>query len=162
MFREGNPVQLVTGDDALSVWPVLGQDRRPLSDPRTETLVEAPPFRAEEATPDVPSSIGMMLFAAYLALVAALAIATSGPGESRMVLVIAGLFVVAFFAVPHYIFAQEPKSGRRPDLNRFLATGMRTFTGHCSGDAALVQMFLVPVALTIGMLAIAVVIALAT
>ena len=38
---------------------------------------------------------------------------------------------------------------------------MHTFTGHCTGGAALVQMFLVPVALTIGMLAIAVVIALA-
>jgi hypothetical protein len=38
---------------------------------------------------------------------------------------------------------------------------MRTFTGHCSGGAALVQMFLVPVALTIGILAIAVIIALA-
>ena len=161
MFREGKPVELITGDDASSVWPVLGQYRDPPSDPRPQTRADAPPFRSEEATPDVPASIGMMLFAAYLALVAALAVATSGPGESRMVLVIAGLFVVAFFAVPHFLFAQEPRSGRRPDLNRFLATGMRTFTGHCTGGAALVQMFLVPVALTIGMLAIAVVIALA-
>ena len=161
MFREGKTVELITGDDASSVWPVLGQDRDPPSDPRPQTRADAPPFRSEEATPDVPGSIGMMLFAAYLALVAALAVATSGPGESRMVLVIAGLFVVAFFAVPHFLFAQEPTSGRRPDLNRFLATGMRTFTGHCTGGAALVQMFLVPVALTIGMLAIAVVIALA-
>ena len=31
-----------------------------------------------------------------------------------MVLTIAGLFVVAFFAVPRFIFAQEPKQGRRP------------------------------------------------
>lgn len=161
MFRDEHLGQLARADDAASVWPVLGHDRKPTPDPRPEIVPDASPFRAEAATPDVPASIGMMLFAAYLALIGALAIATSGPGESRMVLVIAGLFVVAFFAVPHYLFAQEPKAGRRPDLSRFLATGMRTFTGHCSGGAALVQMFLVPITLTIGMLAIAVVIALA-
>jgi hypothetical protein len=161
MFRDEDMGQLARAEDAASVWPVLGNNRKPATGPRPQPVSDAPAFRAEAATPDVPASIGMMLFAAYLALIGALAIATSGPGESRMVLVIAGLFVVAFFAVPHYIFAQEPKGGRRPDLSRFLATGMRTFTGHCSGGAALVQMFLVPVALTIGILAIAVIIALA-
>jgi hypothetical protein len=160
MFRDTNRVQLIADDDALSVWPVLAHHRKQESDPQPPILVEAAPFRAEAATPDVPASIGLMLFAAYLGLIAALAIATSGPGESRMVLVIAGLFVAAFFAVPHYLFAQEPTGGARPDLSQFLATGMRTFTGHCTGGAALVQMFVVPVALTIGMLAIAVVIAL--
>ena len=102
----------------------------------------------------------MMLFAAYLALIGALAIATSGPGRIANGAGHRGLFVVAFFTVPRFIFAQEPKQRPRPDLDRFLATGMRTFTGHCTGGAALVQMFIVPVALTIGMLAIAVVIAL--
>ena len=160
MFREENQVQFVTPDESPSVWPVLGTNPQPLSAPRPAAVAEAAPFRAEAATPDVPASVGLMLFAAYLGLIAALAVATSGPGESRMMLVIAGLFVVAFFAVPHYLFAQEPKGGRRPDLSRFLGTGMRTFTGHCTGGAALVQMFVVPVALTIGMLAIAVVIAL--
>jgi hypothetical protein len=160
MFRDEYSVRLSPDDEAASVWPVLGNGRVSLPGQQTETVSVAPPFRAEPAAPDVPASVGAMLFAAYLALIGALAIATSGPGESRMVLVIAGLFVVAFFAVPHFIFAQEPKSGRRPDLDRFLATGMRTFTGDCTGGAALVQMFLVPVALTIGMLAIAVVIAL--
>ena len=160
MFRDAHHVELTTSDDAASVWPVLGTNRQPLSDPQPATLVDAETFRAEAATPDIPASVGLMLFAAYLALIAALAVATSGPGESRMVLVIAGLFVVAFFAVPHFLFAQEPNGGRRPDLSRFLATGMRTFTGHCTGGAALIQMFVVPVSLTIGMLGIAVVIAL--
>jgi hypothetical protein len=161
MFRGEHMGQLARAEDAASVWPVLGNDRMPAPAPQAGPVFDASPFRAEAATPDVPASIGMMLFAADLALVGALAIATLGPGQSRMVLVIAGLFVVAFFAVPYYMFAQEPKAGRRPDLSRFLATGMRTFTGHCSGGAALVQMFLVPVALTVGMLAIAIVVALA-
>ena len=47
--------------------------------------------------------------------------------------------VIAFFAVPRFIFAQEPKHGRRPSLSRFLATGMQTLTGHCTGSAAMVQ-----------------------
>ena len=157
MFRDDNLVQRLPVHYEQSVWPVFTRD---LPSPRAVPTEAAAirPFRAEEATPDVPAAIGGMLFAAYFALIGALAIATAGPGESRMVLTIAGLFVVAFFAVPHFILAQEPKEGRRPALGRFLATGMRTLTGHCSGRAALVQMFIVPVALTLGILAIGLVI----
>jgi hypothetical protein len=147
-------------NDEQSVWPVLGQDRARQADPRSVTAPKESQFRSEAAAPDIPASIGMLLFGAYFALIAALAIATAGPGESKMVLTIAGLFVVTFFAVPRFIFAQEPEQGRRPSLSRFRATGMRTLTGHCTGSAAMVQMFVVPVALTFGMLAIAVEIAL--
>ena len=95
-------------NDEQSVWPVLVHERPRQADPLPEAA-EASEFRAEAAAPDVPASIGMLLFAVYFALIAALAIATAGPGESKMVLTIAGLFVVAFFTVPRFIFAQEPK-----------------------------------------------------
>jgi hypothetical protein len=160
MLRDENLVQSLLTDDRPSVWPVLSRDHISPPDPRREDVADIRPFRAEAATPDVPASIGVMLFAAYFALIGALAIATAGPGESKMVLTIAGLFVVAFFAVPRFIFAQEPKQGPRPSLSRFLAIGMGTLTGHCTGSAAMVQVFIVPVALTLGMLAIAVEIAL--
>ena len=160
MYRDDNLVQRLAAEDEQSVWPVFTRDQpSPRAGPTEAAALR--PFRAEAATPDVPAAIGGMLFAAYVALIGALAIATSGPGESRLVLTIAGLFVVAFFAVPHFILAQEPQEGRRPALSRFLATGMSTFTGHCSGRAALVQMFIVPVALTLGILAIGLVIAFA-
>ena len=160
MFRDENSLQLRSGHEQNSVWPVLGQERAPISLPLPESPTEASQFLAEEAMPDVPASIGMMLFAVYFGLITALAIATAGPGESKMALVIAGLFVVAFFTVPRFIFAQEPKQGRRPAFGRFLANGMQTLTGHCTGSAAMIQMFVVPVALTFGILLIAAEIAL--
>lgn len=160
MLREEKIPECLPNDEGQSVWPVLGNDRVRQSSALPVSAPEVSQFRAAAAMPDVPASIGFMLFGVYFALIATLAIATAGSAESKMALTIAGLFVVAFFAVPRFIFAQEPKQGRPPSLNRFLATGMRTYTGHCSGRAAMVQMFIVPVALTFGIVAIAVEIAL--
>jgi hypothetical protein len=60
------------------------------------------------------------------------------------------LFLVAYFTVPWLFLKQEPKTGRRPSLDRFMRDGMETFTGHSTGAAALVQMIIVPVLLTLG------------
>lgn len=157
MFREDASRELpVSHED--QVWPVMNRDRaRSTPDP---VIVHEPAiFRAAEAAPDVPATVGILLFAVYLALIGALAVATAGPGESGFMLTIAGLFVVAFFAVPRLILAQEPTHGLRVTMDQFLAKGLDTYTGHCSGRAALAQMFVVPVLLTIGILLIAVVIA---
>ena len=157
MFREAASRELpVSHED--QVWPVLNRDPTP-SMPATVIVDEAPAFRAAAAAPDVPAAVGILLFAIYLALIGALAIATSGPGESGFMLAIAGLFVVVFFTVPRLILGQEPTHGLRITMDQFLATGLDTYTGHCSGRAALVQMFVVPVLLTVGILLIAVVIA---
>jgi hypothetical protein len=157
MFRDVETQTAPTPADE-PVWPVLNR-AVPSPDPVPAAVDESLAFRPAEATPDVPAAIGRLLFGCYLALVGALALATAGPGQSWFMLVIAGLFVVAFFSVAHSIFAQEPARGRRPAMERFLARGMDTFTGHCSGGAAMVQMFVVPVLLTLGMLLIALVIA---
>ena len=140
------------------VWPVLNREPPHLA--AVPAIVdESLHHRGAEATPDVPSSVGILLFASYLGLIAALFIATAGPGESKFVIAIAGLFVLAFFAVPRLIFAQEPKEARRPSMDLFLARGLNTYTGECSGRDALVQMLIVPVLLTFCVLAIAFVIA---
>jgi hypothetical protein len=99
------------------------------------------------------------LFTSYLALIGALAVATTGPGESRLSIVIAALFVVAFFTVPRLLLTQEPKDSGRVAMDQFLAQGIYTYTGHCTGSAALVQMFMVPVLLTLGVLSIAIIVA---
>lgn len=141
------------------VWPVLNRELPHLA--AVPAIVdESLHHRGAEATPDVPGSVGILLFGSYLALIGALSIATAGPGESKFVIAIAGLFVLAFFSVPRLIFAQEPKEARRPSMSLFLARGLNTYTGKCSGRDALVQMFIVPILLTFGVLAIAVVIAL--
>ena len=157
MFRE-TAAQPLQASDEDQAWPVL--DRDPLvTVPVAAVVDESLVFRAAPAAPDVPAGVGISLFFTYLALVGALAVATAGPGESRFMLVIAALFVVAFFTVPRLILAQEPTDSPRITLDRFLARGLDTYTGHCSGGAALVQMFVVPVLLTFGILLIALVIA---
>lgn len=140
------------------VWPVLNREP-PILAAVPAAVNETLHHRGAEATPDVPSSVGLLLFASYLALIGALFIATAGPGESKFAIAIAGLFVVAFFSVPRLIFAQEPKSVRRPSMEVFLARGLDTYTGKCSGRDALVQMLVVPLALTFCVLSLAVIIA---
>jgi hypothetical protein len=60
--------------------------------------------------------------------------------------------MLMFFTVPATFFRVE--GGRRPSFEPFLAQGMDTLTGHSSAGAALVQMLIVPVSLTIGVTAI--------
>jgi hypothetical protein len=163
MFRE---TEIAARDVhyADQVWPVLSREKTfpPVVEttvPRTTASPAPLPFRSAAAATDVPTEVGALLFTSYLALIGALALATAGPGESKFALVIAALFVVAFFTVPRLFLAQEPVDGARATMDQFLARGMETFTGHCSGQAALVQMFVVPVLLTLGVLSIATVIA---
>ena len=157
MFREAS-TQIPTSNTE-PVWPVLNRDAPPAAERSIAPQTEQAPFRAAPAIPDVPAAVGTLLFGTYLALIGALALATAAPGVSSFVLVIAALFVVAFFTIPHFILAQEPREGRQSSMDQFLARGMDTFTGHCDGKAALVQMFVVPVLLTLGVLLIAMVIA---
>jgi hypothetical protein len=141
--------------DEDSVWPVLSRDRQSARDASLPVVDAVLSFRSEAAAPDVPSAVGAMLAMAYLALIGALALATAGPGPSRMAVVIAGIFVAIFFTVPWCIFKQEVTLTQRTAMSHFLAQGMQTYTGPCTGKAALVQMFIVPALLTFGVLLIA-------
>lgn len=141
-----------------SVWPVLGGQQT--REPEQVTAHEARPFQPEPAAQDVPAFVGGMMAGTYFALIGALALATAGPGQSGLALAIAGFFVAIFFAVPWLIFRQEPANSRRTGMPRFLAQGIQTYTGPCTGKAALVQMLIVPVLLTLGVLLIAAEIAL--
>ena len=66
---------------------------------------------------------------------------------------IAAFFVAVFFTVPTIFFGIEPGDARRVSFDRFLSQGIDTLTGHNSGKAALVQMLIVPVLLTVGVIA---------
>ena len=94
-----------------------------------------------------------MLAASYATLIGALFLATAGSASSIFAIVIAAIFVAIFFTVPRIFFAVEPMTEKRPGLGVFLNGGMETLTGHCSGPAALVQMMIVPVFLTLAVLA---------
>ena len=76
-----------------------------------------------------------------------------GSRESIFMIVVSALLVVAYFTVPRIFLHIEPAAGRRPTLARFLSDGIATMTGHTSGRDALVQMLIVPVLLTVGVIA---------
>ena len=144
--------------DVAAVWPSSAQIA-PLPVWEIERVSERQEFRATPAAPDVPVAVGGLIAASYAGLIAALAVATAASTESIFVLVIAALFVIVFFTVPRIFFAVERDSGVRASLDDFLRNGMNTFTGHNSGRAALVQMLIVPILLTLAVLAMGITIA---
>lgn len=141
----------IDGLDVAAVWPASAQ-LSPL--PVPDRLDVDAPQSPEEATPDVPVAAGMMIVGAYVTLVGALALATAVPGKSLFAIVIAFFFVTMFFAVPAAFLGIDARARTQLSLDRFLRDGMQTFNGHSSGGAALVQMLVVPVFLTLGVIGI--------
>ena len=144
--------------DVAAVWPTSASVA-PFLVPEMECIAERQLFRATPAAPDVPAAVGGVIAASYAGLIAALAVATVGSTESIFVIVIAALFVIAFFTVPRIFFAVERDSGVRTSFDDFLRNGMNTFTGHNGGKAALVQMLIIPIMLTLAVVAMGIAIA---
>lgn len=144
--------------DIAAVWPTSAAIA-PFPVPEMEAVSPRASFQATPAAPDVPAAVGGLIAASYAGLIVALAIATVGSAQSIFVIVIVALFVVVFFTVPRIFFSVERDSGVRASLDDFLRNGIKTFTGHNSGKAALVQMLIVPVMLTLAVLAMGITIA---
>ena len=138
--------------DVAAVWPAATQIA-PFPIPDIERPFDPEGFHAAPSAPDVPAGVGGLIVASYAALIAAFAFATVGSRESIFMIVVSALFVVTYFTVPRIFLRIEPKAGTRPTLERFLSEGMVTMTGHSSGRDALVQMLIVPVFLTMAVLA---------
>jgi len=133
--------------DIAAVWPA-GVQVAPVPIAEPDAFC-AETFRATPAAPDVPAGVGRLIVGAYAGLIAMFALASVASFQSAFMVSISALFLVAFFTVPRLFLAQEPKTGRRPTLEQFLAEGMETLTGHCTGRDALIQMLIVPVFLTL-------------
>lgn len=147
-------------EDVAAVWPACAQIAplpipEPVADTRAELLSPAP------AAPDIPPAVGGLLAMTYAGLIGALAISTTGSLHSVFAIVIAAVFVAVFFLIPHIFLSIDPGSQRRASLDQFLQTGIQTFNGHSTGKDALVQMLIVPVLLTMAVLAMGVIIAFA-
>jgi hypothetical protein len=142
--------------DVAAVWPA-GAQIAPLPVP---DIAERPAaeqgFAPTPAAPDVPAAVGKLIVASYAGLLGAFAFATVASAYSVYMITISGLFLVAYFTVPWLFLRQEPKGAARPSFERFLREGMDTLTGRSTGGAALVQMLVVPVLLTLGALAMGV------
>jgi len=138
--------------DFAAVWPATTQVAPvPIAEP---LAAERPNPSPAPAVPDIPPAVGGIIIGAYVALLAALAVATTVPGQSLFAIGIAAFFLCMFFAVPAVFLGMDQGDRRPPTLRRFMANGMQTMTGHSSGGAALVQMLVVPVCLTLGIVAI--------
>lgn len=140
-----------------SVWP-SGAQLAPLplpdlgSDVEPGARLETAARMSAEAVPDVPASVGFLIVASYVALIAALALATVAPGPSLFAIVISAFFVFMFFAVPAAMLSVRAGAARPATWDRFMHEGLDTHTGRSSGAAALVQMLVVPASLTLGIL----------
>ena len=140
--------------DVAAVWPNSAQIAPlPLLDLDAPA---APAFLPTAAAPDVPAAVGKLIVGSYVALLGAFALATVASAYSVYMIAISALYLVAFFTVPWLFFRQEPQQTERPSLDQFMRQGMHTMTGHSSGAGALVQMLVVPVLLTVGVLVMAV------
>ena len=144
--------------DVAAAWPVSTQFA-PYPVPEPEPVSEHQEFQPTPAAPDVPAAIGGMIAASYGALMVALAVATTGSGKSIFAIVIAIFFVAVFFAVPRIFFGVEQGNGSRARLDQFFYNGIETLTGHNSGKATLLQMLIVPVLLTLAVLAMGITVA---
>jgi hypothetical protein len=158
MLHEKISVDRLDSLDIAAVWPSSAQIA-PVPIPDLEPMQASRAFAPTPAAPDVPAGVGVLIVAAYVALIASFAAATVRSVDSAFFLVIIAFFVTMFFAVPRVFFAIEPKSGRRASFDWFMRQGIDTFTGHGSGRAALVQMLIVPVFLTLGVIAMGIAIA---
>ena len=141
---------------AAAAWPTMIEGLV-LAEPAREAEEAFAPV-AEPAVPtpaalDVAAGVGGLIVAAYAGLILVFFAFFAGSPLAAMAVTIAALFVAIFFAVPRIFFAIEPAASRRPTLTAFMHEGIDTLTGHCSGRDALVQMLLVPVLLTLGLLA---------
>lgn len=128
-----------------------------IAGPETVSEGRSEPRPRTPAASDVPVGVGGLIVSAYVALVLALFAFFAGSALAAMVVAIAAGFVAIFFAVPRIFFALEPDAGQRPNLGSFLYDGLQTFTGHCGGRDALIQMLIVPVLLTLGLIAMGIV-----
>lgn len=135
--------------DIAAVWPASTRIG-PVPLPESEAADALRDFVPTPSCPDVPASVGGLILASYVGLLATFAVSTIGSAQSIFAIIVCAGFLAAFFAVPRIFLAVEPEAGRRPTLGRFMHDGMATLTGHTSGRDALIQMLIVPVLLTLG------------
>lgn len=140
---------------AAAAWPTTLEGLM-LAEPEA-VVVPEPQGGPTPAAPDIAPGVGGLIVAAYVSLVLVLFTFFTGSLTAMFAVTIAAGFVAIFFAIPRIFLAVEPKAGRRPSLPEFLEKGVGTFTGHSGGRDALLQMLIVPVLLTLGLLAMGII-----
>lgn len=143
---------------AAAAWPTTMEGLMLVEPPET-AIVQEPARQAgpTAAAPDIAPGVGRLIVAAYVFIVLVLFTFFTGSLSAMFAVTISAGFVTIFFAVPRIFFSVEPEAGRRPSLPEFVEKGVNTFTGHSSGKDALLQMLIVPVLLSLGLLVMGIV-----
>ena len=110
----------------------------------------------EAAAPDVPAAVGWMILGVYALIMAVFLTLFARDTEAGLMVAVSGVYFTVYLGVPAAFFRAEARSGDI-DLKRFLRDGLNTWTGHVSGIEAIVQILLIPVALTIALTAIGII-----
>jgi hypothetical protein len=148
-LRQADSFDLV---DVAAIWPNGAALGAPLGE--IERAVGGTTVRGEAALADMPVAAGKALIAAYAGLMGAFVLTMAKGGEASFAIAISGFYVAMFLGVPALFLHVERRPERRPALANFLEQGMDTATGYISGAGALIQMLIVPVLLTMAILAI--------
>lgn len=119
-----------------------------------------PPVRAdvvgEAAVPDVPAAVGWMILGVYALIVSSFLLLFARDMEAGLMVAIGGVYFTVYLGVAAVFLRTEGRSGDI-DLKHFLKDGLHTWTGHVSGFEAIVQILLIPVALTIAITTIGII-----
>ena len=105
-------------------------------------------FQSAPSTPDIPSSVGVMIVASYIMLLGSFAVTMVGSRSTALALSICFFFLGMYLLIPAIFLRIESRQLRRPSLSSFMEIGMQTYAGHMSGKDALAQILVVPVLLT--------------
>jgi hypothetical protein len=110
----------------------------------------------EAAAPDVPAAVGWMILGVYALIISSFLLLFARDMEAGLMVAIGGVYFTVYLGVAAVFFRTEARSGDI-DLKHFLKHGLHTWTGHVGGFEAIVQILLIPVALTIAITAIGVI-----
>ncbi len=138
-----------------AVWPSFEEallSRQPLELDLVRDKEAAPAVSSAPAAPDVPAAVGRLVVAPYVALLGVFFALFAGSPLALFSIAICSVFVAMYFAVPRIFFAVEADPARRPSLSQFMHGGLQTLTGRTSGKDALIQMLIVPVLVTFGLM----------
>jgi hypothetical protein len=110
----------------------------------------------EAAAPDVPAAVGWMILGVYALIISAFLLLFARDMEASLMVAIGAVYFTVYLGVPAVVFRTEARSGAI-DLKRFLRDGLDTWTGHVGGYEAIVQILLIPVALTVAITTIGII-----
>lgn len=105
---------------------------------------------------DMPASVHIAALACWIAFLGLFWITFAFSANAEFMVVISTVYAVVFFSVPAIMARMAPKRSRKnPNLLTFLSGQFDTLYGRISGWDAFVQVTIVPAALTLGGIGIA-------